>query len=144
GEQLAGTAETGLNLVENQNDLVASTNLAHGFEITGGRNYHPRLALDGLDQESDRVGRDRCFERGGVSQRYNAAEAGREGAEAVARGRIGAEADDRESAAVEIVRADDDFGPVLWHTFDFIAPFACNLDRAFHSFGARVHWQNPV
>ena len=45
---------------------------------------------------------------------------------------------------MEIVGADDDFGPVLRHTLDLIAPFACNLDRAFHRFGARVHGQNLV
>ena len=66
------------------------------------------------------------------------------GSEAVAGGRIGAEADDRQSAAVEIVGADDDFGPVLRHPLNLIAPFARNLDRAFHRFGTRVHGQNLV
>src|SRR5207344_2957167 len=51
GEQPAGAAEPSLNLVENQNHVVARTNFADRFEITGRRNYHPRLALDGLDQE---------------------------------------------------------------------------------------------
>jgi hypothetical protein len=101
GEQSAGTAEPSLNLVENQKHILARTNLAHGFEITRRRNYHPRLALDGLDQEGDRIGRDRRFEGGGVGKRHNA-ETRRERAEAVARGRVGAEADDRQGAAVEL------------------------------------------
>jgi hypothetical protein len=45
---------------------------------------------------------------------------------------------------VEIVGADDDFGPVFRHTLYFIAPFARDLDGAFHRFGARVHRQNLV
>jgi hypothetical protein len=42
---LATVTEPSLNLVENQNDVVACANLAHRFEITCGRNYHPRLAI---------------------------------------------------------------------------------------------------
>src|SRR6516164_4949915 len=142
-EQPAGSTEPGLDLVENQNDVVALTNLAHPFEITCGRNNHPRLALDGLDQECDRIGRDRRFERGSVAKWYNA-ESGGEGAEAVARGRIGAKADDSQGAAMEIVGADDDFGAVFWDTLYLIAPFTRHLDCAFHCFGARVHGQNLV
>src|SRR5262249_14953617 len=67
-----------------------------------------------------------------------------EGTEAVARGRIGAKADDSQGAAVEIVGADDDFGPVFRHTLYLIAPFTRDLDGAFHRFGARVHGQNLV
>src|SRR5690349_25071770 len=113
GEQPAGTTEPSLNLIENQNDVVACTNLPHRFEITCGRNDHPRLALDGLDQEGDRIGRDRRFERRGVAKGYDATEPGGEGTEAVARGRIGAKADDSQGTAVEIVAAHDDFGPVF-------------------------------
>src|SRR6516164_5796805 len=143
GEQPAGSTEPGLDLVENQNDVVALTNLAHPFEITCGRNNHPRLALDGLDQECDRIGRDRRFERGSVAKWYNA-ESGGEGTEAVARGRIGAKADDSQGAAMEIVGVDDDFGVVFWDTLYLIAPFTRHLDCAFHCFGARVHGQNLV
>src|SRR6516225_147581 len=143
-EEPAGTTEPSLNLVENQNDVVACTNLAHRLEITCGWNYHPRLALDGLDQEGDRIGRDRCFKCGGVAKGYDAAESGGEGTEAVARGRIGAKADDSQGAAVKIVGADDDFGPVFRHALYLIAPFTRDLDCAFHRFGARVHGQNLV
>ena len=59
-----------------------------------------------------------------------------EGAEAVARGRIGAKADDSQGAAVKIVGADDDFGPVFRHALYLIAPFTRHLDCAFHRFGA--------
>src|SRR5262249_38277036 len=144
GEEPAGTAEPSLNLIENQNNVVARTNLAHRFEITRRRNDHPGLALDGLDQEGDRIGCDRCFERRGVAKGYDAADSGGEGTEAVARGRIGAEADDSQGAAVEIVGADDDFGPVFWDTLYLISPFTRDLDCAFRRFGARVHGQNLV
>src|SRR5262249_51452339 len=100
GEQPAGTTEPGLDLVENQNDVVARANLAHRFEITCGRNDPPRLALDGFDQEGDRIGRDRRFERGGLAEGHDA-KSGGEGAEAVARGRISAKADDSQGAAVK-------------------------------------------
>src|SRR5262249_57847383 len=103
GEQPAGTTEPGLNLVENQNDVVARTNFPHRFEIAGGWNDHSRLALDGLDQEGDCVGRNRRFERGSVAKGHNAAEAGGKWAEAVARGRIGPEADHPPSAALTTV-----------------------------------------
>src|SRR6516225_10272135 len=144
GEEPAGTTEPGLNLVENQNNVVARTNLAHRFEITCGRNNHPRLALDGFDQEGDRISRDRPFECGGVAKRHNAAEATGEGTEAVARDCIGAKADDGQGTTVEVVGADDDFGPVFWDTLYLIAPFTRDLDCAFHRFGARVHGQNLV
>src|SRR5262249_39128175 len=144
GEEPAGTAEPGLNLVENQNDVVTCTNLAHRFEITWGRNYHPGLALDGLDQEGDRVRRDRRFERGSVAKGHNAAESGGEGTEAVARDYISAEADNRQGAAVKIVGTDDDLCPVFWDTLYLIAPFTRDLDCGFHRFGARVHGQNLV
>src|SRR5215472_5649853 len=112
GEQPPGTTQPSLNLVEYQNDVVALTNLAHRFEITCGRNYHPRLTLNGLDQEGDRVGRDRRFKRGGVAKGHNASESGGEGTEAVAHGRIGAKTDDSQGAAVKIVGTDDDLCPV--------------------------------
>src|SRR5262249_14056543 len=144
GEQPAGTTEPSLNLVENQNDVVARTNLAHRFEITCRRNDHPRLALDGLDEEGDRIRRDRRFERRGVAQGYDTAESGGEGTEGLARGRVGGKADGRQGSGVEIVCADDDFAPVLRNTLYLIAPFTRDLDCAFHRFGAGVHGQNLV
>src|SRR5262249_55626146 len=95
-------------------------------------------------QEGDRIRLDRRFERRGVAKGYDTAESGGEGTEAVARGRIGAKADDRQGAAVEIVGADDDFAPVLRNTLYLIAPFARDLDCAVHRFGAGVHGQNLV
>src|SRR5215472_473341 len=134
GEQPAGTTEPSLNLIENQNDVVARANLANGFEIICGWNDHPRLALDGLDQEGDSIGRDRRLECGGVAKGHNAAKSGGEGTEAVARGRIGAKPDDSQGAAVEIVGADDDLGSVLRDTLYLIAPFTRDLDCGFHHF----------
>src|SRR6516164_9028644 len=136
GEEPAGTTEPSLNLVENQNDVVACTNLPHRFEITCGRNYHPRLALDGLDQEGDCIGRDRRFERGGVAKGHDAAESRGEGAEAAARDFIRTESDNGQGTAMEIVGADDDFGAVFRDTLYLIAPFTRDLDCAFHCFGA--------
>ena len=31
---------------------------------------------------------------------------------------------------------------VLGNTFDFVAPFSCDLDGRFHSFSACIHWQD--
>ena len=72
------------------------------------------------------------------------AEARRERPEAVARIRVGAEADDGERAAVEVVRADDDLGAVRRHALHFVAPLAHGLERGFDRLGAAVHRQDLV
>ena len=42
---------------------------------------------------------------------------------------------------MEIAGTDDDFGLVLGHAFDLVAPFSGGLDGRFHRFGAGVHQQ---
>jgi hypothetical protein len=71
-------------------------------------------------------------------------EAGREGAEAGARHRVGREPDDAQRAAVEVVGGDDDLGLAVGHALDLVAPFAHRLDGALDRLGARVHRQDLV
>ena len=103
----------------------------------------PRLALDGLEQDRDRVLVDRSGEGRGVAVGH-AHEPGRERAEAGARGRIVGEADDRGRAAVEVAAEDDDPGPVVGHALRLVAPLAGHLERGLHGLGARVHRQDHV
>src|SRR6516164_7670742 len=106
-EQLAGTAESGLDLIEDQHHAACGAELAHLCEIAGRREDDPSFSLDWLDEETDRVRRYRLLQRLGVAEGYEL-EARGEWSEMLACGRVGAEADDTECASVEVVSADDD------------------------------------
>src|SRR5215472_6113084 len=137
-EQLAGTAESGLDLIEDQHHVVRGAELAYLCEIAGRREDDPSFSLDWLDKESDCVRRYRLLQRLGVAEGYDL-EARRERSEMLTRGRVGAEADDTEGASVEVVSADDDLGLPIRHALHFVSPFAHGLDRALHRLGTAIH-----
>jgi hypothetical protein len=56
GQQLAGAAEAGLDLVQDQHHVVRGAELARALQIAGGRDDDAGLALDRLDQEGDVFG----------------------------------------------------------------------------------------
>ncbi len=122
---------------------MAGAELPRLLQIAGGRDHHPGLALDRLDQEGDGVGGDGRFQSGGVAI-GNHLEARAEGTEPLARLRVGGEADDGQGAAMEVVCADDDLRLVLGDALDLIAPLAGHLEGAFHRLGAGVHRQGLV
>ena len=112
GEELAGAAKAGLDLVEHKENVVLAADGGDLAEVAGGRNDDAGLALDGLDEEGAGVGRDGGAQRLGVAEGYGA-EAGRKRAKAVAILRVGREPYDGDGAAVEVVGGDDDLGLVL-------------------------------
>ena len=88
GQQCAGAAEPGLDLVEDQHDVVAGAKLTHLGEIACRWNDDTGLALDGLGEEGHGVRRDGRFEILDHTEAH-VAEAGRERTEAGARARVG-------------------------------------------------------
>ena len=116
---------------------------AHGREVIGRRDDDARLALDGLEQDGDRVVGDGRLEGGRIPVGHGH-ETGRERREAVARLRVVREAHDRRRAAVEVAAHNDDLGRAVGHALHAVAPRASELDRRLDGFGARVHRQHAV
>ena len=141
GEQLAGAAETGLDLVHHQQRPVGGGDLAQATEVARGRDDDAGLALDRLDQNRGDVGVHRLLDRVGVAVGQHA-EAGGEGAEALLVEALGGKADDGGGAAVEVAVEDQDLGLVVGHALDVVAPLAGGLDRGFDRLGAAVHGQH--
>src|ERR1700728_4198968 len=142
-EQLAGTAESGLDLIEDQHHVVRGAKLAYLCEIAGRREDDASFSLDWLDEEADSVRRYRLLQRLGVAEGYDF-EARRERSEMLTCGRVGAEADNTEGASVEVVGADYDLGLPIRHALHFVSPFAPGLDRTLHRLGTAIHWQYLV
>src|SRR5579862_334189 len=113
-EQFAGTAESGLDLIEDQHHVVRCAELAYLFKIAGRREDDASFSLDRLDKEADRVQRYRLLQRLGVAEGYDL-EARRERSEMLTCGRVSAEADDTQGASVEVASADDDLGLSIRH-----------------------------
>ena len=103
----------------------------------------PGLGLDGLDQEGGRVRGDGLLQGVGVAEGDDD-ESGREGAEILAVEGLRREADDRDRAAVEVVGAGDDLGPVLGNALLLVGPLAGRLDGRFDGLGAGVHGQDHL
>src|SRR5260370_18344685 len=101
--------------------------LAYISEIGWRWNDDGGLPLDWLNQEGDRVRRDRLLQRLGVAERDDR-KTRRERPKMIACRRVGAEADDPERASVEVVGADDDLGLPIRHALHLVAPFAHGLD----------------
>src|SRR5262252_5943677 len=56
-EQLTGAAESGLDLIEDQHDVLRGAELAYFCEIAGRREDDASFSLDWLDKEADCVRR---------------------------------------------------------------------------------------
>ena len=119
------------------------TKLTDPREIAGRWDNHASLALDRLDQEGDRVGGNRGFERRSVAK-GNSLEAGGEGAKTCPCLIVRREADNGQSTAMKVFRTDNDFGSPIGYTLDFIAPFPNGLERALNGFRTRIHRQDHV
>jgi len=99
--------------------------------------------LDWLGQEGDRVGSDGLFQSFGLAKGYHL-ETGREGPKAFPVLFLGAESDDGNRPAVEVVGADNDFSLILGHFLYLITPLAHGLNDRLHSLGPAVHGQDLV
>ena len=111
GEHLARAPEPGLDLIEDEQDVVLVAEASEASQKAGRRHDDAGLALDRLDQNGDGVLGDGALESGEIAERHGA-EAGRKRAEAVAVAGLGREADDGGGAAVEIALGNDDLGVI--------------------------------
>src|SRR5438046_9028039 len=91
----------GLDLVEDKHHVVHGAELAYLREIASRWNDDAGFPLDRLDEEGDRVRRDRPLQGLGVAERDDP-EARRERSKMFTRRRVGAEADDAEGPSVEV------------------------------------------
>ena len=103
-EEPPGSAEAGLDLVGHQGDPPLGAELPGHPQVAVGRNDHSALTLDGLDEEADCLVSHRLAKRVAVTVR-DELEARRERSEAFAVLRLGREADNCRSPAVEVVLA---------------------------------------
>ena len=140
GEQFPGPAETRLDFVRNQQNVVLFAQLRNFLEISLRRNDDPALALDGFDQHRGSVRSDDAPDRVRIAIR-DGEKARREGAEIVAVGRLGGERDDGGGAPVEVARADDDLRLVARHALDGVRPLARQFDSRLDRLCAAVHGQ---
>src|SRR6185312_1649587 len=124
----AGAANPGLDLVDDEENVVLVAQRAYAGEPAFRRDDDPAFALDRLDQHGGGLRRDRGFDRGKVAEGHGT-EARREGPEAVAVLGFRGETDDRRGAAVEISGGDDDLGAVGGDALDPVAPAPRRLDR---------------
>ena len=138
GEALARPAEAGLDLVADEEHLVPGTDFADLPQIACGRNVDAGFALDGLDDDGDRVGSDALRDGVGVAV-GDLREAGQVRPVIDERIWVGRHRDDGDRPTVEIVLgADDVLGPIL-DAFDLDAPAARGLERGLDRLGACIH-----
>src|SRR6185437_11725104 len=128
GEELAGAAKAGLDLVEHEQNVVLFAGGGDFAQVAVGRDEDAGLALDGLDEEGAGLRRDGAAQRVGVTEGDDL-EARGERPETLAVLLFGGEADDGDGAAVEVVGDDDDLGFAFGDAFGFITPLAGELDR---------------
>ncbi len=143
GKELAGTAQAGLNLVHDQENVVGLADVLGRLQVAVRGHQDTGFALDGFDHKGTGVGGDGLLQGLDVAKGHDF-EAGREGPEAIFILGLGGAADDGGGAAVEVVFADDDFGLVLGDALDLVAPLAGGLNGGFHGFGAGVHGQHGL
>jgi hypothetical protein len=139
----AGAAETGLDLVGDEQDAGLVTDRPRGGEVAVGRDDDSGLPLDRLDEEGDGVLADGRAQRLRVTVGHPD-EPGSEGAKAGPRQRVVREADDRGRPAMEVAGAHDDLGATRCDALALVAPLARELDRRLDRLGARVHRQNAI
>lgn len=142
-EQASGTADAGLDLVGDEEDVVLGAGITDGGEVACWRDEHARFALNGLHQYAgDGAG---IVGQGGAHRVCiavgDALETGGVGAEVALRVRVGAEGDDGGGAAVEVLAADDDPGLIVRNALHLVAPLAAEFDGGFYGFRAGVHGQ---
>jgi hypothetical protein len=82
GEELAGAAQAGLDLIQDEQDILLLAEFRDLLEVAGWGDQHAAFALDGLEHDGAGVGGDGLFERGKVTV-FDGDEAGCEGSEIV-------------------------------------------------------------
>ena len=143
GQCAAGPPEPGLDLVGDEQHLVAGAEFADPGQVAGRRDEHARLALDGFDQHRDDVVGDRVAQRFQVAV-GDADEAGRVRSVMIMGDRVVGEADDRRGSTVEVSPGDDDLRLAVRHSLDLVAPFAGDLDARLDGLGTGVHRQHHL
>src|SRR5919197_2414975 len=103
-----GAAEAGLDLIKDEQNAVPVADLAQVCEIALRRDDDAGLALNGLDEDSCREGRDRRLKRTSVAERHRD-KARREWAKTAPVRGLGRKANERRGAAMEIVCRNNNF-----------------------------------
>src|SRR5690625_5336685 len=105
-EAVAGAAQTHLNLVRDQQDLVLAANLGDLLQVTVRGHDDAAFTLDRLEQEADRVRCDRLLQRLHVAERHHS-ETWCERPEVPLVSFLAGHAYNRDGAAMEVVAAYD-------------------------------------
>ena len=146
GEHLAGTGDTRLHLVGDEEHVVRVAEVVAFLDIAIVRHIDAGLALDGFhDHGADLV----AFLVEDFLQRFRVVvrdfdEARGERTVVVVAVRIVRHGDDGDGAAVEIAVTHNDQGLVLRNAFDHVTPAAGQFQGGLHRFGAGVHRQQLV
>src|SRR5690606_24292508 len=141
GEQLAGAADAGLHLVENEQEAMAVGQRAQLFEERRGEGADATLALHRLEQDRGRLRPDRGLDRLDVAERH-LVEAIDLRPEAVEIFLLAAGGDGRQRAAMERALEGDGAEP-LGPTVDIMIA-ARGLDRAFERLGTGIGEEDAV
>lgn len=135
---MAGTAEAGLDLVEEEEGVVAAAELFAGLEEFRGGDVDAAFALDGFEEDGDGVFVEGGFESGDVVE-GEVGEAFEQGAEAGFDLILAGGGDAAEGSAVEAVVEGDDAaarGAVGFR--GEVAEFASEFEEGLVGFGAGV------
>ena len=143
GEEFAGSAKSSLDLIEDEQDVVAIADFAHFFQVTGRRDNNTSFTLNRFHQKGNRIGGDGPLQ-GFCIPKGDGDKSRREGTESVSILRFSAEPDDGDGPPMKIVGADDDFSLIFGDPFVQIAPLSDGLDRGFDGFGSAVHGKDLV
>ena len=137
-QELARPSQCGLDLVQNQNNVMLITDRSDFSEVSIWWNDNPCLSLDRFHQKSHRIRSNRLFKGCSVSER-NDLEAGCKGTKSVSILLFATETDDSDGSAVEVVLTNDNFSLVFRNPFHLVTPLANCLDHGLHRFGPTVH-----
>ena len=135
GEELAGAADAGLDLVKDQQQALVIADLAQGAQEFGRNRMHAALALQGLDDQSRGLRPDHGVQRVQVIHR-DMVEAFHLGAEAFQILVVAGGIDRAIGAAMKGAREADDMEAFGMAVDELVA--AGGLDRQFHRLGARI------
>ena len=140
GEEAAGAAHPGLDLVHHQQHPGPRGHLPDGPQVAGGRDPDPGLALDRLDQHGRRVRADGRGQGVDVAEGH-VGEAGGHGLERGVHGRLAGGGQGGQGAAVEAAEGGHDAGGLLAPVGP--APAPGHLDGGLVGLGARSWTGTP-
>jgi len=153
-EQLAGSRNASLDLVNHHKDIVLVAKLAHAAQVVVIGHNNTSLALDRLNEEaSDLLAvrlesllkrRDIVVGNGLASGRAVCADAWKVRAVVLSALRVCGHGDRSERPAVEVLLHAEHQRLVLGNALGLVSPLARNLDGRLHGFCAGVHGQHHV